>query len=46
MTKCIGKGSLDDVKNKKKKKHTHTFSSTKLLTQVTVADKLVLVNPF
>ena len=28
------------------KKHTHTFSSTKLLTRVTVADKLVLVNPF
>ena len=26
--------------------HTHTFSSTKLLTRVTVADKLVLVNPF
>ena len=26
--------------------HTHIFSSTKLLTRVTVADKLVLVNPF
>ena len=33
-------GSLDNVKNKQ------TFSSTKLLTRVTVADKLVLVNPF
>ena len=26
--------------------HTHTFSSRKLLTRVTVADKLVFVNPF
>ena len=26
--------------------HTHTFFSTKWLTRVTVADKLVLVNPF
>ena len=42
MTECTGKGSLDDVK----KNNTHTFSSTKLLTRVTVADKLVLVNPF
>ena len=33
-------GSLDNVKKRK------TFSSTKLLTQVTIADKLVLVNPF
>ena len=33
-------GSLDDVKN------THTFILTKLLTRVSVADKLVLVNPF
>ena len=41
MTECNGTGSPDDVKKK-----THTFSSTKLLTQVTVADKLVLVNPF
>ena len=41
MTECTGiMGSLDDVK-----KH-NTFSSTKLLTRVTVADKLVLVNPF
>ena len=38
MTECTGKGSLDDVKKE-------TFSSTKLLTGVTVADKLVLVNP-
>ena len=45
MTECTGKGSLDDVK-KKQKKNTHIFSSTKLLTRVTVADKLVLVNPF
>ena len=28
------------------KKGRNTFSSTKLLTRVTVADKLVLVNPF
>ena len=35
-------GSLDDVKKKKK----HTFSSTELLSRVTVADQLVLVNPF
>ena len=38
----LGTGSLDDVKTH----HTHTFSSSKLLTRVTVADKLVLVNPF
>ena len=38
---CTGTGCLDDVK-----KHTHTFSSTKLLTWATVADKLVLVNSF
>ena len=31
---------------KKKPKNKHIFSSTKLLTRVTVADKLVLVNPF
>ena len=43
MTECTGKGSLDDVKKNNNK---HTFSSTKLLTGVTVADKLVLVNPF
>ena len=42
MTESTGKGSFGDVK----KQHTHTFSSTKLLTRVTVADKLVLVNPF
>ena len=41
MTESTGTGSLDAVK-----KHTHTFYSTKLLTLVTVADKLVLVNPF
>ena len=41
MTECTGMGSLDDVKKKKK-----NISSTKLLTRVTVADKLVLVNPF
>ena len=35
-----GMGSLDDVKKR------NPFSSTKLLTRVTVADKLVLVNPF
>ena len=35
-------GSLDDVKHT----HTHTFTSTKLLTRATVADKLELVNPF
>ena len=47
MTECTGKGSLDDVKKaNKKNNNTHTFSSTKLLTRVTVADKLVLVNPF
>ena len=34
------------MKKKPTKTHTHTFSSTKLLTRVTVADKLVLVNPF
>ena len=44
MTECTGKGSLDDEKKNTKK--THTFFSTKLLTRVTVADKLVLVNPF
>ena len=44
MTECTGKGNLDDVK--KRKNNTHTFSSTKLLTRVTVADKLVVVNPF
>ena len=43
MTECTGKGSLDGVK---KNNNTHTFSSTKFLTRVTVADKLVLVNPF
>ena len=37
-----GKGSLGDVKTH----NTQTFSSTKLLTRVTVADKLVFVNPF
>ena len=49
MTECTGKGSLDDAKKNKKKtkkNNTHTFSSTKLLTRVTVADKLVLVNSF
>ena len=35
-------GSLDDVKKNKK----HKFSSTELLSRVTVADKLVLVNRF
>ena len=34
-----GMGSLDDVKKK------HIFLS-KIITRVTVADKLVLVNPF
>ena len=34
------------MKKKTTKKHTHTFSSTKLLTRVTVADKLVLVIHF
>ena len=38
VTESTGTGSLDD--------QIHTFSSTKLLTRVTVADKLVLVNPF
>ena len=38
-------GSLDRVDDVKTP-HTHTFSSTKLLTRVTVDDKLVLVNPF
>ena len=42
MTESTGTGSLDDVKTH----HTHTFSSSKLLTRVTEADKLVLVNPF
>ena len=42
LTESTGTGSLDDVKTH----HTHTFTSTKLLTRVTVADKLVLVNPF
>ena len=38
-----GGGGLDDVKTH----HTHTFSSTKLLTRVTVADKIVLMKiPF
>ena len=37
---CNGSGSLDDVKKRNR------FSSTKLLTRVTVADKLVLVNSF
>ena len=41
VTESIGAGSFDDVKTH----HTH-FSSTKLLTRVTMADKLVLVNPF
>ena len=35
-----GEPCLDIVKKR------NTFSSTKLLTRVTVADKLVLVNPF
>ena len=39
MTESTGTGSLDNVKTH----HRHTFSSTKLLTRVTVADKLVLV---
>ena len=42
VTESTEKRSLDDVKTH----HTHTFSSTKLLTRVSVADKLVLVNPF
>ena len=42
VTESTGTGSLDDVKTH----YTHTFSSTKLLTRVTVADKLVLVSPF
>ena len=42
VTESIETRSLDDVKTH----HTHTFFSTKLLTRVTVADKLVLVNPF
>ena len=42
VTESTGTGSPDDVKTH----HKHTFSSTKLLTRVTVADKLVLVNPF
>ena len=47
MTECTGKGSLDDVKKQQQKNsNTHKFSSTKLLTLVNVADKLVLVNPF
>ena len=46
MTECTGKGSFDDVKNNNNNNNTNTFSSTKLLTRVTVADKLVLVNPF
>ena len=41
MTECTGAGPLDDVKTNK-----HTYSSTKLLTRVTVAEKLVFVNPF
>ena len=44
MTEYTGKESIDDVKKNNNNKH--TFSSTKLLTRVTVADKLVLVNPF
>ena len=40
MTECTGMESLDDVKKR------NSFSSAKLLTRVTVADKLVLVNPF
>ena len=42
MTECTGTGALRMWKKNKKK----TFSSTKLLTRVTVADKLVLVNHF
>ena len=42
VTESTGTGSLDDVKTH----NTHAFSSTKLLTRVTVADKLVLGNPF
>ena len=42
MTECNVTGRLDD---ENKHTHTHKFSSTKLLTRVTVADKLVLVNP-
>ena len=42
VTESTRTWSLDDVKTH----YTHTFSSTKLLTRVTVADKLVLVNPF
>ena len=42
MTESTETGSLDDVKTH----HIHTFFSTKLLTRVNVADKLVLVNHF
>ena len=42
VTESTGTGSPDDVKTH----HKHTFSSTKLLIRVTVADNLVLVNPF
>ena len=43
---ALGRGALMMFKNTHTHTHTHTFSSTKLLTRVTVADKLVLVNPF
>ena len=50
LTCCIGHWSSDWHRDGEpwrcKTHHTHTFSSTKLLTRVTVADKLVLVNPF
>ena len=42
VTGCTRTGSLDDVR----KKQQLAFSSTKLLTRVTVADKLVFVDPF